>query len=135
VGECIKTESATYHKKCFACTLCNKGLTKEDGQTKFGKPYCKACAPRVSLPLLSILHSLSLSFISHPPSISPKSYFDVRLAVLALNVVKWCRPTTNMPRLAGNLIAKDAHLPTRNTFMAMTRKPVIALILVVTLLA
>jgi hypothetical protein len=48
VGECIKTESATYHKKCFACTLCSKGLTKEDGQTKFGKPYCKQCAPRAS---------------------------------------------------------------------------------------
>ena len=47
VGECIKTESATYHKKCFSCQLCSKGLTKEDGQTKFGKPYCKACAPRV----------------------------------------------------------------------------------------
>lgn len=48
VGECIQTESGTYHKKCFACYTCKKGLTKEDGQTKFKKPYCKICAPKAS---------------------------------------------------------------------------------------
>jgi len=48
-GELIKTHNMCWHKKCFLCVTCNKGLTKDDALIKFSKPYCKMCHSKANV--------------------------------------------------------------------------------------
>jgi hypothetical protein len=48
-GELIKTHNMTWHKRCFVCTTCSKGLIKDDALVKFSKPYCRVCHSKVSM--------------------------------------------------------------------------------------